>query len=112
MEAYQYDCASPDFEELARVISDLFPEQTQFIQRAADDGTPTLVIHWVAMRFGAAARRITMTRGDDAGGAGALSGDCRRGSAGAALRCCGRMSKRPSARSKSSMRTARRCRAK
>ena len=43
-EAYQYDCANPEFEELARVISDLFPEQTQFIQRAAEDGTPTLAI--------------------------------------------------------------------
>ncbi|CAB3700051.1 DUF3022 domain-containing protein [Paraburkholderia rhynchosiae] len=61
MEAYQYDCANPEFEEFARVISDLFPEQTQFIQRAAEDGTPTLTIHWVAMRFGAAARRILMT---------------------------------------------------
>src|SRR5579864_714556 len=60
-EAYQYDCANPEFEELARVISDLFPEQTQFIQRAAEDGTPTLAIHWVAMRFGATARRIVMT---------------------------------------------------
>jgi len=61
MEAYQYDCASPEFEELARVISDLFPEQTQFIQRETEDGTPTLAIHWVAMRFGATARRIVMT---------------------------------------------------
>jgi hypothetical protein len=61
MEAYQYDCASPDFEELARVISDLFPEQTQFSERAADDGTPMLIVHWVAMRFGAAARRITLS---------------------------------------------------
>jgi hypothetical protein len=61
MEAYQYDCASPDFEELARVISDLFPEQTQFIQSAAQDGTPTLTVHWVAMRFGSTARRIVMT---------------------------------------------------
>jgi hypothetical protein len=60
-EAYQYDCANPEFEELARVISDLFPEQTQFSQRAGEDGTPTLAIHWVAMRFGAAARRIVMT---------------------------------------------------
>ncbi|MFP3185566.1 MAG: DUF3022 domain-containing protein, partial [Paraburkholderia sp.] len=51
MEAYQYDCASPDVEELARVISDLFPEQTQFIERPAEDGTPTLAVHWVAMRF-------------------------------------------------------------
>lgn len=61
MEAYQYDCVDPEFEELARVISDLFPEQTQFIQRAAEDGTQTLAIHWVAMRFGATARRIVMT---------------------------------------------------
>jgi len=35
MEAYQYVCTSPDMEELARVISDLFPEQTQFIERSA-----------------------------------------------------------------------------
>lgn len=60
-EAYQYDCADPQFEELARVISDLFPEQTQFIQRPVDDGPPTLAIHWVAMRFGATARRIVMS---------------------------------------------------
>ena len=61
MEAYQYDCADPAFEELARVISDLFPEQTQFIQRASEEGAvPVLAIHWVAMRFGAAARRIVM----------------------------------------------------
>ncbi|EIF31008.1 Protein of unknown function (DUF3022) [Burkholderia sp. Ch1-1] len=61
MEAYQYDCANPEFEELARVISDLFPEQTQFIQRAVQEGAPMLAIHWVAMRFGAAARRTVMT---------------------------------------------------
>ena len=61
MEAYQYVCTSPDMEELARVISDLFPEQTQFIERPAEDGTPTLAVHWVAMRFGAAARRITVS---------------------------------------------------
>ncbi|PCE28843.1 hypothetical protein BWP39_01220 [Paraburkholderia acidicola] len=61
MEAYQYDCASPDIEELARVISDLFPEQTQFTERPADDGTSTLVVHWVAMRFGSTARRIALT---------------------------------------------------
>lgn len=61
MEAWQYECASPDFEQLARVISDLFPEQTQFIERPADDGTPVLTVLWVAMRFGSAARRITMS---------------------------------------------------
>jgi len=60
MEAYQYECASADFEELARVISDLFPEQTRFAEQPADDGTPSLSVQGVAMRFGAAARRITM----------------------------------------------------
>ncbi len=59
-EAYRYECPSPEIEELARVVSDLFPEQTQFVERPADDGTPTLTVHWVAMRFGASARRIAI----------------------------------------------------
>jgi hypothetical protein len=63
MEAYLYECASPDIEELARVISDLFPEQTHFAERPRADGTPSLVVQWVAMRFGAAARRITLEIG-------------------------------------------------
>ncbi|APR35795.1 DUF3022 domain-containing protein [Paraburkholderia sp. SOS3] len=62
MEAYQYECASADIEELARVISDLFPDQTRFVERPADEhGTPVLTVQWVAMRFGATARRITMS---------------------------------------------------
>jgi hypothetical protein len=62
MEAYQYECASADIEELARVISDLFPDQTRFAERPADEGgTPVLTVQWVAMRFGATARRITMS---------------------------------------------------
>ncbi|WP_206998316.1 DUF3022 domain-containing protein [Trinickia mobilis] len=60
MEAYQYECASADFEELARVVSDLFPEQTRFVEQPAEDGTPTLSIQWVAMRFGSTAKRIAM----------------------------------------------------
>ncbi len=60
MEAYLYECASADFEELARVISDLFPEQTRFVQQAATDGGPSLSIQWTAMRFGPAAKRIVM----------------------------------------------------
>jgi Protein of unknown function (DUF3022) len=61
MEAYQYECASADIEELARVISDLFPDQTRFVEPPADEGgTPVLTVQWVAMRFGATARRITM----------------------------------------------------
>ena len=57
---YQYDCASADIELLARVVSDLFPEQTQFSERPGDDGRLSLVIHYVAMRFGATARRIAI----------------------------------------------------
>jgi len=57
---YQYDCASADIELLARVVSDLFPEQTQFIERLGEDGRLSLVIHYVAMRFGSSARRIAI----------------------------------------------------
>lgn len=61
MEPYRYEFADAELEELARVVSDLFPEQTVFAQRAADDGSPELAVHWVAMRFGPTARRITLT---------------------------------------------------
>ncbi|MDR5834033.1 DUF3022 domain-containing protein [Caballeronia sp. LZ034LL] len=60
MEDYQYDCPSADIDMLARVISDLFPEQTQFVERKDDTGHTSLVIHYVAMRFGAQARRIAI----------------------------------------------------
>lgn len=60
MEAYRYECASPEIEELARVISDLFPEQTLFAERAADEGACELSVQWVAMRFGPSARRMTL----------------------------------------------------
>lgn len=61
MEAYRYDCANAELETLARVISDLFPEQTLFADRPADDGSPGLAVQWVAMRFGPTARRMTLT---------------------------------------------------
>ncbi|WP_322008852.1 DUF3022 domain-containing protein [Paraburkholderia sp. J12] len=61
MEAYLFECASPDFGELARVIADLFPEQTRFAQQADENGAPLLVVHWVAMRFASVARRMTLT---------------------------------------------------
>ncbi|SEI91819.1 DUF3022 domain-containing protein [Paraburkholderia diazotrophica] len=61
MEAYQYECVNAEIEELARVISDLFPEQTQFIERPDDNGVPQIVVHWVAMRFGSTARRMELT---------------------------------------------------
>lgn len=61
MELYRFECPSADIEALAQVISDLFPEQTMFVERVAENGTPYLDVQWVAMRFGATARRITLT---------------------------------------------------
>jgi Protein of unknown function (DUF3022) len=61
MEPYRYEFADAELEALARVISDLFPEQTLFAQRSAEDGSPELAVQWVAMRFGAVARRMTLT---------------------------------------------------
>lgn len=57
---YQYHCASPDIALLARVVSDLFPEQTQFTESIDDDNRTSLIIHYVAMRFGSSARRIAI----------------------------------------------------
>jgi hypothetical protein len=42
------------------VISDLFPDQTHFGERAAEDGATLLSVQWVAMRFGSTARRMTL----------------------------------------------------
>ena len=61
MEPYRYEFADAELEALARVISDLFPEQTLFAQRSNDDGAAELVVQWVAMRFGSTARRMTLT---------------------------------------------------
>jgi hypothetical protein len=61
MEAYLFECASPDFDELARVIADVFPEQTRFAEEHDENGVPQLVVHWVAMRFGSKARRMVLT---------------------------------------------------
>lgn len=60
MDDYQYDCPSADIDMLAHVISDLFPDQTQFAERIDDAGRTSLTIHYVAMRFGSTARRITI----------------------------------------------------
>ena len=60
METYRYEFANAQLEMLARVISDLFPEQTLFCDRPADDATPGLVVQWIAMRFGPTARRMTL----------------------------------------------------
>ena len=60
MDDYQYDCPSADIDMLAHVISDLFPEQTQFAERLDDEGRTSLVIHYIAMRFGSTARRISI----------------------------------------------------
>jgi hypothetical protein len=57
---YQYHCESADIALLARVVSDLFPEQTQFTERLDETGRTLLIIHYVAMRFGSSARRIAI----------------------------------------------------
>ena len=61
MELYRFECPSADIEALAQVVSDLFPEQTVFVERAGDDGTPYFDVQWAAMRFGSTARRMTFT---------------------------------------------------
>ncbi|GLU34575.1 DUF3022 domain-containing protein [Trinickia caryophylli] len=61
MEAYRYEFADAELETLARVISDLFPEQTSFAGRTQDDSATELVVQWIAMRFGSTARRMVLT---------------------------------------------------
>ncbi|GAB7537112.1 DUF3022 domain-containing protein [Burkholderia sp. 22PA0099] len=56
---YHYDCASPEYEALAHVICDLFPEQTSFAERQ-DDAGRFLHVQWLGMRFGAAPKRMTL----------------------------------------------------
>lgn len=58
MDDYQYECASAEFDELAHVICDLFPEQTRFAERV-DDAGRLLTVQWLGMRFGATPRRMT-----------------------------------------------------
>ncbi|CAN7352672.1 DUF3022 domain-containing protein [Trinickia sp. LjRoot230] len=60
MEANRYEFADAELEALARVICDLFPEQTLFVERTAAGGTTQLAVQWVAMRFGPSARRMTL----------------------------------------------------
>ncbi len=60
MDDYQYDCPSADIDTLAHVICDLFPEQTRFAERKNEEGRTILSIHYIAMRFGPTARRITI----------------------------------------------------
>lgn len=59
MEEYGYDCASADFEAMARVICDLFPEQTSFAERS-DEAGRFLHVQWLGMRFGATPKRMTL----------------------------------------------------
>ncbi|WP_179404594.1 DUF3022 domain-containing protein [Burkholderia guangdongensis] len=59
MEEYEYACPSAEFDALARVISDLFPEQTRFVE-ATDDAGRFLSVQWLAMRFGSTPKRMTL----------------------------------------------------
>ncbi|WP_070106690.1 DUF3022 domain-containing protein [Burkholderia plantarii] len=59
MDDYHYDCASTEFNELAHVICDLFPEQTSFAERR-DDAGRLLHVQWLGMRFGSTPRRMAL----------------------------------------------------
>ena len=59
MEDYQFECISPEVAELARVIADLFPEQTRFVERI-DEGAHLLAVHWMGLRFSSAPRRMSL----------------------------------------------------
>ena len=45
MDDYQYECASPEAAEMARVIADLFPEQTLFVERSDAPAAHVLDVH-------------------------------------------------------------------
>ncbi len=59
MDGYDYACVDAEWEQLAHVICDLFPEQTRFVEQQRTDG-PILSVQWLAMRFGAAPRRMVL----------------------------------------------------
>ncbi|RQQ58475.1 DUF3022 domain-containing protein [Burkholderia stagnalis] len=58
MEDYLIECPSAEFDALARVICDLFPEQTRFVE-SSDERGRFLSVQWVAMRFGSTPKRMT-----------------------------------------------------
>ncbi|KVP01215.1 hypothetical protein WJ83_14780 [Burkholderia ubonensis] len=59
MEDYLIECDSAEFAALARVICELFPEQTRFVE-SRDERGRFLSVHWLAMRFGATPKRMTL----------------------------------------------------
>lgn len=59
MEDYLVECPSAEFDALARVICELFPEQTRFVE-CSDERGRFLSVHWLAMRFGATPKRMTL----------------------------------------------------
>lgn len=50
MDDYQYECASPEAAEMARVIADLFPEQTRFVERAPSQCTSSTCAAGASLR--------------------------------------------------------------
>ena len=58
MDDYLIECQSAEFDALARVICDLFPEQTRFA--SSDARGRFLSVQWLAMRFGSAPKRMTL----------------------------------------------------
>lgn len=60
MDDYQYECASPEAAEMARVIADLFPEQTRFVERSDAPAAHVLDVHWLGARFSSTPRRMLL----------------------------------------------------
>jgi Protein of unknown function (DUF3022). len=59
MDDYLIECQSAEFDALARVICDLFPEQTRFAE-SSDARGRFLSVQWLAMRFGSTPKRMTL----------------------------------------------------
>ncbi|RKT99533.1 hypothetical protein C7H84_30105 [Burkholderia sp. Nafp2/4-1b] len=59
MDDYLIECQSAEFDALARVICDLFPEQTRFAETSDERGR-FLSVQWLAMRFGSTPKRMTL----------------------------------------------------
>jgi hypothetical protein len=59
MDDYLIECQSAEFDALARVICELFPEQTRFTE-SSDERGRFLSVQWLAMRFGSTPKRMTL----------------------------------------------------
>ena len=106
MDDYLIECQSAEFDALARVICDLFPEQTRFAE-SSDARGRFLSVQWLAMRFGSAPKRMTLDIRIVPAALARYLQRSSRCSGRAAMRCCMRIWKRCSDRSRSVTRPAR-----